>query len=284
MRKWILTALLAAFAAVAWALPSLQDVEAEVQAGRYAQAETMMREVVDAKPGSAKAHYVYAEILAHQGKLALAAEEAQKARVIDPDVKFTDPAKFRSFEAQLQSQRSAPRPAQDARRSQAAAPAAPAPTSSGLPSWIWLVGLVVVGVLLWRGFRRSRNAALGGGMAAPAPGYGAPGQPGVSGGYGPGGYAPGAVPPGYAPQRSGMLGTGLAAAGGVAAGMLASELLHRRSGQNADDSGAGPGYLDSPDGGRSALEDRPIDFGTGGDWDDGGGGDVGGGDGGGGWD
>ncbi|HTJ07901.1 MAG TPA: tetratricopeptide repeat protein, partial [Caldimonas sp.] len=80
MRKWILTALLAAFAAVAWALPTLQEVETEVQAGRYAQAETMMREVVDAKPGSAKAHYIYAEILAHQGKVALAAAEAQKAR------------------------------------------------------------------------------------------------------------------------------------------------------------------------------------------------------------
>ena len=39
----------------------------------------MMREVVAAKQGSAKAHYIYAEILAHNGKLALAVEEAQKA-------------------------------------------------------------------------------------------------------------------------------------------------------------------------------------------------------------
>ena len=71
MKKWILAALLSAFAAMAWALPTLQEVETEVHAGRYAQAEAMMREVVDAKPGSAKAHYVYAEILAHQGKVAL---------------------------------------------------------------------------------------------------------------------------------------------------------------------------------------------------------------------
>ena len=280
MRKWILTALLAAFAAVAWALPSLQDVEAEVQAGRYAQAETMMREVVDAKPGSAKAHYVYAEILAHQGKLALAAEEAQKARVIDPDVKFTDPEKFRAFEAALlRAQQPATRSVQDARLPRNAAPAAPA--SHGIPSWIWLAGLVVVGVLLWRGFSRSRNAAT-----ASAAGYagGVAGQPGVPGPYGPGGYGPGAVPPGYAPQRGSMLGTGLAAAGGVAAGMLASELLHRRGEHSADDTNAGPGYFDSPDAGRSALEDRPIDFGSGGDWDAGGG-DVGGGGGSdGGWD
>ena len=46
MRKWIVSLVLAAIAAVAWALPTLQDVEAEVKAGRFAQAETMMREVV----------------------------------------------------------------------------------------------------------------------------------------------------------------------------------------------------------------------------------------------
>ena len=278
MRKWILTALLAAFAAVAWALPTLQEVETEVQAGRYAQAETMMREVVDAKPGSAKAHYIYAEILAHQGKVALAAAEAQKARVIDPDVKFTDPEKFRAFEAALlRAQQPATRSVQDARLPRNAAPAAPA--SHGIPSWIWLAGLVVVGVLLWRGFSRSRNAAM-----ASNGGYGGSvaGQPGVPGPYGPGGYGTGAVPPGYPPQRSGMLGTGLAAAGGVAAGMLASELLHRRGEHSADGTNAGPGYFDPPDAGSSALEDRPIDFGNGGDWDAGGG-DVGGGSDGG-WD
>jgi hypothetical protein len=282
MRKWILTLFLAAVAAAAWALPSLQDVESEVKAGRYAQAETMMREVVAAKPGSARAHYIYAEILAHQGKLAPAAEEAQKARLIDPDVKFTDPEKFRSFEASLtQAQRPVARSAQDARRPQAQAPAAPAPASSGIPGWVWIAGLAVVAFLLWRGFTRSRNAAVGGAMAAPGAGFGAPGQPGA-----PGAYPPGAVPPGYAPQRGSMLGTGLAAAGGVAAGMLASEMLHRHSERNAADDGGGaaaqPGFFDSPDDGRSALADRPIDFGSGGDWDAGGG-DLGGG-GGDGWD
>ena len=275
MRKWIVSVFVAAFAAVAWALPTLQDVEAEVNAGRYPQAETMMREVVAAKPGSAKAHYVYAEILAHQGKVALAAAEAQKARVIDPDVKFTDPEKFRAFEAALlQAQRPAARPGQDVRRAQNAAPA----TAPGIPSWIWLVGLVVVGVLLWRGFSRSRNAAM-----ASNPGYGGGvGQPGAPGPYGPGGYGPGAVPPGYPPQRGSMLGTGLAAAGGVAAGMLASELLHRRGERGADDADAGPGYFEPSDAGSSALEDRPIDFGNGGDWDAGGGDFGGGADGG--WD
>jgi len=74
MKKLIVSVALAGLSVLAWALPTLQQVEAEVGRGNYAQAESMMREVVAAKPGSARAHYIYAEILAHQGKLALAAE------------------------------------------------------------------------------------------------------------------------------------------------------------------------------------------------------------------
>src|SRR5206468_2110505 len=192
MKKWILSLVLASVAAVAWAVPTLQEVEAEVQAGRWAQAETMMREVIAAKPNSARAHYVHAELLAHQGKVA--------------------------------------------------------------PGATYRAGV--------------------------------PGQPGPQGPQGP--YGPGYQGAGYPPQRSSMLGTGLAAAGGVAAGMLASEMLHRHGSGNAvnDDSGAQPGFFDSPDAGRNALEDRPVDFGNGGDWDagssDAGGGFDGGS--GGGWD
>jgi hypothetical protein len=76
MKKFILGVALAAATALAWALPSLADVEAQVQQGNYAQAESMMREVVAAKPNSARAHYVYGEILAHDGKFAAAAGEA----------------------------------------------------------------------------------------------------------------------------------------------------------------------------------------------------------------
>ena len=44
----------------------------------------MMREVVEAKPGSAKAHYVLAEILARQRKFTDAAEQARLVRLNDP--------------------------------------------------------------------------------------------------------------------------------------------------------------------------------------------------------
>jgi hypothetical protein len=295
MKKLILSVALAAATALAWALPSLQEVEAQVQQGHYGQAETMMSEVVAAKPGSARAHYIYAEILAHQANFAKAADEARLARQIDPDVKFTSADKFRAFEEQLQRQQSqatrarvSPPTTQSFGTTAPAVAPAPAPASAtaGIPSWVWLGGLAVVAFLLWRGFSRSRaNAAAGPLAVAPGPYGGMPAAP-----YG---AAPGAMPygAGYPPARpgNGMLGVGLAAAGGVAAGMLADEFLHRRQGQNLADSNAGQaGFFDSPQGGSAAsdLENRPIDFGTGGsDWDSGSS-DAGGGgsDGGGGWD
>lgn len=282
MKKWIVTIALAGLSAIAWALPTLQDVEAEVQQGHYARAEEMMREVVAAKPGSAKAHYVYAEILAHDGKRGLAAEEAKKARQIDPDIKFTDPEKFRSFEAALSgAQIPAARAPIDSGHSQVIAPARVAPATTGVPGWVWLAGLAVVVVLLWRGFSRSRAAqgAPGAPYGVPASGY----SPGANAQTGMPAYGPGYQP--YPPQRgSGMLGTGLAAAGGVAAGMLASEMLHRNRAANPDsaDTDGQPGFFDSPQG-TADLENRPIDFGSGGDWDAGGG-DLGGGSDGGSWD
>ena len=292
MKKLIATLALAGASALAWALPTLQQVEAEVGQGRYAQAESMMQEVVAAKPGSARPHYVYAEILAHEGKFARAADEARTARQIDPDVKFTDAAKFAAFEAELQRAQAptvrtplAPTPLDRSAAQVAPTQVAPA-AASGLPSWVWFAAIAAAAFALWRFFSR-RSAATGAGMAGS--GYGTPAT------MGPGapGSAPGGVPygPGYAPQRpgSGMLGVGLGAAGGLAAGMLAERMLHSHRDGNVDPGAGGGGFFDSPQGGSAAsdLENRPIDFGTGGnDWDSGsvdvGGSDVGGSDGG--WD
>ncbi|MEO5845382.1 MAG: tetratricopeptide repeat protein [Caldimonas sp.] len=309
MKKFLVGLALTGLSVLAWALPTLQQVEAEVRQGNYAQAETMMREVVAAKPGSARAHYIYAEILAHDGKLQLAAEEAKKARTIDPDVKFADPEKFRTFEAALlrklspatrtpaspaTAQTTTPArvaPAQMAPDRAVSSRVAPEPAAAGLPGWIWLAGLAAIGFVVWRMFSRNRAAATAGTAAAPGAVHGTPMQAGAPGApYGPGQvgapYGPGvpATRPG-----SGMLGVGLGAAGGVAAGMLAERMLNSRREGGADrDTGTSAGLFDSPqDGGTSVdLDNRPIDFGTGGnDWDagssDAGGG--GGGDGGG-WD
>jgi len=293
MRKFILSVALATATAWAWALPSLSDVEAQVQQGHYAQAESMMSEVVAAKPNSARAHYVYAEILAHGGKFAAAAGEARLARQLDPDIKFTSADKFAAFEALLQRQQAQSTKARVApSATESAAPAAaaraPAEASAGIPSWVWIGGLAVIGFLLWRGFARSR-AAAGSTMAAPGAYGAAPaGTTAVQPGMQPG-MQPGVPAAGYPAARpgAGMLGLGAAAVGGVAAGMLADQLLHRRPEQNVVDPGSAgqAGFFDSPQGGGD-FENRPIDFGTGGsDWDSGSTDVGGGGDGGGGgWD
>lgn len=105
MKRWLLTMSLVFLASVAHALPTLADVEAEVQKGNYVQAQSMMHEVVTAKPGSAKAHYVYAEVLAHNDDFAQASQEAALAKQIDPALKFTQPEKFNAFEQLLEREK-----------------------------------------------------------------------------------------------------------------------------------------------------------------------------------
>jgi len=325
MKNSIVALAFALATAASWALPTTQQVEAAVKQGNYGQAETMMAEVVAAKPESARAHYVYAEVLAHNGSFVKAQGEVAKAREIDPAIKFAGAEKFRAFEQLLQRE-NAPRSAPAERsttRSADASPAAqmapvaptrvqaPAPVqSSGMPSWIWVAGLAVVGFFLWRGFNRSRSAAPAGAAAFGAPGtamaggapvpYGSPGGPGAAP-YG------GVMPQQQPGMGSGMLGTGLAVAGGVAGGMMLDRMLrpgHEGAGlagnntggsfgNSAGNSGGGntpldramPGSAGLDEAGRE-LESRDVDFGNGGnDWDAGGGSvDTGGSDTGGGWD
>ena len=298
MKKLIVSIVLAGLAAFAWALPTLQQVEAQVRQGNFAQAESMMREVVAARPDSARAHYVYAELLAHGGKLDQAVEEARAARTIDPDVKFTDPEKFRTFEASLlRAQNPAARlPSTTAPVETRSAPpaaatrAAPVPAPSGMPGWVWLAGLPPSGSSSgacsraavpgrWRAVRwhparatgRECNRALPAARRTAEAPYPA--------------RRTHLMDPATPPQRpgSGMLGVGLGAAGGLAAGMLAERMLNSRREGSGDPLSASPGLFDAPQGGSAAddLDHRPIDFGTGGsDWDSGSS-DVGGADGGG---
>ncbi len=285
-RKYLLAVTVAAalWSVAALALPSSADVQSAVKAGDYPKAEAMMQEVVTAKPQSAKAHYIYAEILAHDAKFSAAAAQAHKAREIDPEIGFTDPEKFRTFEQTLNREQAAPVTATQAAPVRQAPPQA---ASNGMPGWVWGLGFAVVAFLIWR--MVSRRAAGAGAMAAPAGGYGmAPGapQPGYGPGYG-GGYAPGY---GQAPG-GGLLRTGLAAAGGVAAGMLVEKMIEGNH-HNSDNYGNGGSQGGLFEGGANQaateLENRPIDFGSGNDWDSGGGGSdnftpSGGSDDGGGW-
>jgi hypothetical protein len=309
MKKHLLAGLaLALSTTLASALPTLQEVETQVQQGHYDRAETMMQEVVAARPGSARAHYIYAEVLAHDRKFAAAADEARLARQIDPSLAFTDAAKFTSFEQSLQREQQAARgragattsgggalaptgqpqrPTQAQTPTRSAADAAPAASAGTTPSLAWGIGALVVALIAWRVFSNRRRAAAGGYGGATAMGGagGAMGNPGA--GVPPGGpYGPGAgygnVNPnaGYGGGNPGMmgrpggglLGTGAAIAGGLAGGVLIDQMLHRRhdnDGNAATNAGSGlePGSFDPSrdDVAANELENRPVDFGSGGD-------------------
>jgi hypothetical protein len=290
-RKMLLAAACAAalWSAAALALPSANDVQAAVKSGDYPKAETMMQEVVAAKPQSAKAHYLYAEILAHDAKFTDAAAQAHRARELDPALSFTtDPEKFKSFERLLEREQAGPAvtpqatvPATHVNTAPAVAREAP---GSGVPGWVWVGGFAILAFVIFRAVSRR---AMANNMASA-------GYPNQGGGYGmnPGMQQPG-YGPGYGPAPGaggGLLHTGLAAAGGVAGGMLLERMLEG----NRHDENYGNNNNYAPQGGSfdngssqaaSELENRPMDFGSGGnDWGgDAGGGSSGGSDDGGGW-
>ncbi len=270
MRRFLVAAALSALAFSASALPTVDEVQATVARGDYAQAEAMMREVVAAKPGSARGHYVYAEILAHDRHFAQAADELTKARAIDPALRFAQPEKVRAFSQLLEQEQAAARKATPPR--QAAAPSVLEPAlagrHSGVPGWVWGLGLAAVGFVAWRALsaRQQQPPSVPYAPAAPMGGYG-PAYP----------SAPAA--------GSGLLGTGLAVAGGVAAGMLAEKLLDGRHPSGSENifpgasAGLGSGLFDDGSADNAAardLEERAVDFGTGDGWD--GGGDASGSD------
>lgn len=305
-RAWLAGTLLSFVAAgAAWALPTEADVQAQVKAGQYEQAERSMAEVVAAKPDSAKAHYVYAEILAHQRKFDEAARQAQRAKVLDPAVKFTQPEKFKAFEALLEREQhgvareraQAPHLTSLPGEGQplAVAPVEAPSRSSGVPGWVWGAGLAVLAVLLWKALSRGWRSPVAG-AAMPMP-MQAPMQAPV-GGYGgfgnvnPGGYGMGGAAPAGSGLRTG-LAAGAGLAGGLAAGVLLDEMLHRGDQHGAASAGAHtatdnsgllggvePGFFDREvqQDAADQLASRDIDFGNGDSWDDGGAGSSSGSD------
>lgn len=280
MKRWLLALGLSGLLSVAHALPTLAEVETEVQQGRYVQAQTMMQEVVSAKPQSAKAHYVYAELLAHNGEFVQASQQAALAKQIDPSLKFTQPDKFKAFEAlltrELQHAGGTPRPGSELDSLSRAVPNWPPVTtpatpnrvtssSPGIPTWVWLAGLAGVGLIAWR-VMRNKTSAPGWTAAGAGPYDQTFAQPMPSSPY---------PYPAGAPAGPGLMGVGLAAAGGVAAGMLAEKWLERGHEVHNDNSSFGrAGAMNAvpfQDDDARALESRQIDFGSGSDWGDDGG-------------
>ncbi|MBS0357256.1 MAG: tetratricopeptide repeat protein [Proteobacteria bacterium] len=204
--------------------PSLHQVYQAAEAGKLDDAQSMMREVLQAHPNSGKAHYVEAELLAKQGQLHKAESELQTAEKLAPGLPFAKPQAVQELKGILGGSHKMTGGGASAAPFQ---PAAPAVAHSSVPWGLLLTGVGLIAFIVFVArFMARRNAepamggaAYGGGLQP----YGAGGAPyGGGGGYA-GGYggAPAPSQPGLGSRVMGGLATGAA----VGAGMVAGEAL-----------------------------------------------------------
>ncbi|WP_036141487.1 tetratricopeptide repeat protein [Luteibacter sp. 9135] len=276
MKKTLLAFALFSVALAATAADSPKDVQALIARGDYSGAEAMLRQAVSEHPQSAKAHYVLAEVLAHEGNIGDAKAEAGKAATLDPAIRFTDPTRFEQFQSKLNqalAPESSPRTSARQATYGAPAPVEATPRASSFP----LTGLLVIGgvialiAFLWSRRRRA--------VAPPFPNapYGTPQQPPPPpyGGYQ--GYGNNYAPP---PTSSGVGAAVAAGVGGLAAGALLDEAFRSHRGEEqVRDAGFMGGGNEAPQPSQQAyddLRDEPIDMGNNdSSWDQGGSDDSG---------
>lgn len=220
------------FASIALAAgePTLHQVYEAANAGRLSEAQGMMDKVLRDHPGSAKAHFVEAEILAKQGRFANADTELDTAERLAPGLPFAKPDAVEKLKRHLS-------PSTAHTQLAPATYATQAQSAGGIPWGMLLLGIGLIAAIVF--FVRSmsrRNIIPAGTGTAYATGYGsgAPLQP-----YGTGGIAP-VMGPVAGGIGSGILG-GLATGAALGAGMVAGEaLMHHFTDGNRPDLGQTP--------------------------------------------
>ncbi len=277
--KLLLACSLALSSALAFALPSPKDIDAAVNAGRLSQAESMLREVIQEKPQSAKAHYELGQVLARQEHYADAQIALKKAKELDPALKFAaSPEKFNeTFDKVFRMSQGPSTASLASGLSPAVKPAAAAEPPFPL-SYVLLgvAGLVILALVLRRskanaataaaGFSAAPGAAMQGGTATAPRGFGAQFTPNAP--MNRSGYAPAAQPMGGG-MGSGIGGAVIGGLAGVAAGYALSKALEGN--QNSNSSNANPADnnksyvpIDSP----AQPDLGGFDAGSDGGWDD----------------
>jgi len=286
--KLLLACSLAMSSALAFALPSPKDIDAAVNAGRLSQAESMLREVIQEKPQSAKAHYELGQVLARQEHYADAQIALKKAKELDPALKFAaSPEKFNETLNKVSRLSQGPRTS--ALPSSLSPDVKPTATATATPSpsepsvsisyiLIGVAGFVILALVLRRskanaapaatGFSAAPSAAMQGGMAPAPRGFGAQFTPNSP--MNVPGYAPGSQPMGGG-MGSGIGGAVIGGLAGVAAGYALSKALegdhHSNNSSNANPAGNNNSYvpIDSP----AQSDLGSFDAGSDGGWDDG---------------
>ena len=262
--------------------PTIDQIYQAANAGRLADADRMIGQVLQKHPNSAKAHYVKAELAARESDAAVAREELATAERLAPGLPFAKPEAVSALRSEVNHAR---------RADHASAAVAPAPAPRQQIPMALVAVLFAGAAAAFYFFMRRRQAPMEpGGMAQPWGGGYASGAEPVA--YPPGAYPPGSYPPGTYPQApqpglGSTLGRGLATGLAMGAGVVAAEEIGRRmfehhpqsSGASAT-SGVLPenerGLLDPGINGDMGGQDFGIN--DPGSWDDGGSADLGGGD------
>jgi tetratricopeptide (TPR) repeat protein len=101
----LLAAAALAMSAAAFAVPSTRDVETAMSQGNWQHADAQLVQVIEAHPNSAHAHYLYGQVLAREGRPVDALAELDKARSIDPQLRFaSSPSQFNAIESRIRQQ------------------------------------------------------------------------------------------------------------------------------------------------------------------------------------
>lgn len=247
MKKIIAALLLVGVSQVALALPSPAEIATSVKSGRLTDAETMLQQVIKARPQSAKAYYELGQVFAMENRKPAALQALHEAERLDSSLRFANnPTHFHALINKLEGKNGTPNPASNL------IAATPARSGSNF-SWLYVLLGGAILVALGLALRRSTSAAGSGSLmpyaAGPVAGYG-PMPP-------PAPYAPGA--PG-----SGIGSAVLGGVAGMATGYGLARLMEHENGQPVQVQGVASAAADT---GFVQPDDGDFDAGPGDGWD-----------------
>jgi len=250
--------------------PSLHEVYQKIAAGQYAQADAMMKGVLENHPNSAKAHYIVAELRLKEGRLDEGRAELARAEALAPGLPFAQADAVQKLRTQLV-------------KSSGLGSGSSSASSIFSSPIFWLLMAVLVGGLIYfmklRKREQANAVALGKGPqsgSAPNPTGGPPNGPG-----GPGSPNGPAGAPNTGFGGSGLMGS-LATGAALGAGMVAGQALasHLMGGEHGNRDASG--NIQPPQTGRENTDFGVRDVSTwddsagsgNSDWDDSGGGNF----------
>ena len=209
--------------------PSLHEVYQKIAAGQYAQADAMMKGVLENHPNSAKAHYIVAELRLKEGRLDEGRAELARAEALAPGLPFAQADAVQKLRTQLV-------------KSSGLGSGSSSASSIFSSPIFWLLMVVLVGGLIYfmklRKREQANAVALGKGPqsgSAPNPTGGPPNGPG-----GPGSPNGPAGAPNTGFGGSGLMGS-LATGAALGAGMVAGQALasHLMGGEHGNRDASG---------------------------------------------